>query len=181
MSRRRSRSSRASRRPPGAAGRDGSSARVLEQKLDELLARVAAEPAVDSAAADRAEARVAADVERWMATRALRASAEPAEPRPVASARVRVPRRAALAAVMVFALAGAALYGLTSSGVVLRATGLRAPEASAPGVVQLVSEESWYMQVARAPDTERGAAARDCSGESWYCVEVRPESTSREL
>jgi hypothetical protein len=91
-----------------------------------------------AAEGDSGDERVRADVSRWLKTRA-----EVSTLRRAASPWLR-------AAAVVLALGGVGAAGYWESGF-----------ETPPG-----DSESWYVQVARAPDS-------GCTSDSWYCVQAR--------
>ena len=147
---------------------------ALEERLDELLWHVAVELDPESEHSGPPEVRaerVRADVHRFMATRAGEGSAS--------RDRTRRMRRAASpwarAAAVVLAVGGLGAAGYWDGWIEPRARALQIESADA---------ESWYVQVARAPDPLRSAESPDprrCTSDSWYCVQARPASGPRDL
>ena len=164
---------------------------VLQRNLDQLLWEIAAEnDPMTGCVAPREirEDRVAADVERWRRTRVsesaaglrgarttgVRSGRRPRDRRP------RVRLRAAAAAVLLCAVGTAgywrSLLASSNAASPFAAVAVRAT----PGQD---AYESWYVQIARAPDIGLAQASRlrglGCSGESWYCVQVHDEHDRR--
>lgn len=132
---------------------------TFEQRLDELLWQVAAEHDLETERAEPAEIgdeRVRADVRRWMATR----SGADAERRTHGSASSWL-----RAAAVVLAVGGIGAAGYWAGWLEPRP---RIPQAEGrAALTRSGDEESWYVQVSRAPDR-----AESCTSDSWYCVEA---------
>jgi len=185
--------------PDDSATRAMNEERRLELKLDELLCEVAAEPELDphpELPLELAPNRLSGDVARWLATQARPPRSRRATPRPAAR------RSAAWTPGAWMPAAAAALMLLLGTAVSWRsleqaltprgdapaaAFSARAGQVSNSGGFapsERASEESWYVQVARAPDPSGRVALRDnaqCAGDSWYCVQAASSSRRREL
>jgi hypothetical protein len=144
----------------------------LEDRLDELLWQVAAEPDPRTERGRPLELgpeRVQADVRRWMKARA----AEGVRPRALAPRTLGIASPWLSAAAVVLALGGLGAAGYRDGWVEPRTEARQIDAGDA---------ESWYVQVARAPDPVRpGDSADRCTSDSWYCVQARPASIRRDL
>jgi hypothetical protein len=144
---------------------------AFEARLDELLCQVAAEP--------DAEERIRADVSRWMQTR-TREDMETFAP----ASRTRRPWLRAAAVLL--AVGGLGAAGYWDGWITPRSEALQieSPDGRAAALTHSEDAESWYVQVARAPDAMRAVEspdARRCTSDSWYCAQARPESSGRDL